>query len=131
MPQPPIHRLLVSLGSNSPQSDCIQQALDTLKEHLCIGETSPLMRTAPVDFPYPSADFWNIILWAETSLTRQEVDSLLQQLEYYAGRDRSTPQLVPLDADLIIWDGEVLKPQDLKRPYFEGFDISRVPNLGA
>ncbi len=78
------------------------------------------MQTKPVDFPYPSADFTNVVLWGHTDKSREELCTLLEELEDYAGRRRDTPALVPLDADLLIWNGEVLKPKDLERPYMQG-----------
>lgn len=112
-----LHRFLISLGSNRPDSHYIDYAVAELRQAFSITRESELMYTEPVDFPYPSSNFWNLILWGETALTKNELLSLLNQLEAHAGRDRSKPHDVPLDADLIIWDEETLKPRDLERPY--------------
>lgn len=112
-------RFIISLGSNTQANEYIPYALSVLRSNLCIDKETELMQTKPVDFPYPSSDFTNVILWGETELSLDEVYKLLRSLEDYAGRRRTTPHLVPLDADLLVWEREVLKPQDLKRPYMK------------
>lgn len=113
-----LHQALISLGSNHAADTHIPYALARLRASLSIVRETELMLTEPVGFPYPSGLFTNVIIKAETALSKGELHRLLHELEAHAGRNRSTPQLVPLDADLIIWDDEVLKPQDLQRPYF-------------
>lgn len=113
-----LHQALISLGSNYEADKYIPYALARLRATLSIERETELMLTEPVGFPYPSGFFTNVIIKAKTELSREKLHQLLHDLEAYAGRNRSTPALVPLDADLIIWENEVLKPQDLQRPYF-------------
>lgn len=120
MSVPSPQHFVLSLGSNIEAERYIPYALETLRRELCITRQTPLMQTKPVDFPYPSADFTNVVLWGHTDKSREELCTLLEELEDYAGRRRDTPALVPLDADLLIWNGEVLKPKDLERPYMQG-----------
>lgn len=115
------HQFIISLGSNHKATEHIPNALAVLRRELYISKESPLMQTEPVDFPYASPKFSNIILWGHCSQAFTELQQLLRTLERLAGRDRGTPHLVPLDADLIVWDSQVLKPQDLERPYFKPY----------
>lgn len=113
-------KFIISLGSNTRAMEYIPYALTELRKVLNIDRETELMRTKPVDFPYPSGDFINVILWGETDLDREEIYDFLHRLEEVAGRERNTPALVPLDADLLVWGDEVLKPKDLERPYMRG-----------
>lgn len=114
-------RFIISLGSNSQAEKYIPYALKELRKALTIDKESELMQTKPVDFPYPSEDFINVVLWGETTLDKEDIYQLLHKLEDHAGRQRSKPALVPLDADLLVWGNDVLKPCDLERPYMKQF----------
>lgn len=112
------HQALISLGSNIDARQHILQALEVLRSSLEVTAESQLLETAPVDFPYHSGPFTNVLLACQTELEESELLDLLHQLEARAGRDRQTPQSVPLDADLITWDEVIRKPEDIQRPYF-------------
>ncbi len=117
----PHHSFVISLGSNSSTPEYVHYALSRLREELSLQRETDLMHTEPIDFPYPSGKFWNVIISGNTHWDKARVTELLAELEHYAGRNRQRPELVPLDADLIIWDDCLLKPQDIKRPYFQPF----------
>lgn len=112
------HRVLLSLGSNTNAEQHIPQALESIRLALLVLGESAIAQTEPVDFPYPSDLFTNVLILAETTLSKQELIDFLHALEQKAGRDRTTPECVTLDADLISWDSEILKARDLQRPYF-------------
>lgn len=115
----PKHRFVISLGSNTDAERHIFKALSVLRLRLTIEGESPVVNTEPVDFPYPTGWFTNVVLVGSTTYTREELVTILHQIEQEEGRDRTTPEQVRLDADLIMWDSEVLKPKDLQRPYFK------------
>lgn len=115
------HHFIISLGSNHNPEHYIPYALVRLREQLDITRESEIMLTDPVNFPYPSGLFTNVILEGMTGLNQGELLYLLHSLEEYAGRDRATPQLVSLDADLITWNDAILKPKDMQRPYFKAY----------
>lgn len=113
------HRFIISLGSNTDATKHIPRALEALRQALDIDYESAQALTDPVDFPYPSGRFTNILLRGTTEQEQAAIYALLHKLEQAAARSRETPTLVTLDADLITWDDEVLKPKDLARPYFK------------
>lgn len=121
MKQSSRHRCIISLGSNHSANLYIPYALERLRQCLYIERESEVMQTEPVNFPYPSGWFTNVILEGTYRGTKAELIKLLDALEAYAGRDRTKPELVALDADLIVWDDAVLKPRDLERPYFKAY----------
>ncbi len=81
------------------------------------------MTTKPIDFPYVSDDFGNIAFLVSTKLELKSFQSVLKRLEVFCGRtqanSRIRPELVPMDLDLIVWNGEVIKAKDLKRSYVQ------------
>lgn len=113
------HNVLISLGSNWEATLHVPRALEVLSRVLEVVHQSEQMSTTPVDFPYPSPPFKNVILECRTSMTEEELSGELLRLEQLSGRDRTTPHLIPLDADIIAWEDEIRKPQDLRRDYFK------------
>lgn len=115
------HNFLISLGSNKGAEQHIGSALLYLRQSLEIALESDIMQTEPVDFPYPSGLFTNVLLWGCTCYDKEKVQKILDCLEQRAGRDRTQRAEITLDADLIIWDRVLLKKQDLQRPYFHPY----------
>lgn len=126
-----LHRFVLTLGSNSQPRQrlaFVQRELGLLAlERLTF---SPARESAPVCFGLSDALFTDIVSVGETHLSQQEFTSLLKDLECRAGRTpeqrRLSPAEIPVDIDLIAWDHQVLKPQDLTRPYL----IQGLQDLG-
>lgn len=118
-----IHWMVLTIGSNTDAQRHVAYVERALGEHFSVCKATQPVQTVPIDFPYASADFTNIVLVAKTTLSQNEVYTILKQLEADCGRtpqSRQThPELVPMDLDLIVWDGEVCKPRDLTRPYVQ------------
>ncbi|MDO4706927.1 MAG: 2-amino-4-hydroxy-6-hydroxymethyldihydropteridine diphosphokinase [Porphyromonadaceae bacterium] len=119
------HRLILTLGTNTGSSLPLDIALSELKQSIVPLGVSPTMQTKPIDFPYPSRPFHNIILVGITSLCYEALCHECKRIEVLSGRTLEqrevSPELIPLDLDIVIWDGKVCKPKDLYRPYvFEG-----------
>lgn len=115
------HRLIITLGSNYNRQANIRYAIGVLADLVPIVDRSEPVMTEPIDFPYNADLFANIVLLCQTEGSQAEVLEILHRLERDCGRtseSRAThPERIDLDADLIAWDGEVLKPRDLSRPY--------------
>ena len=105
-----MNRVLISLGSNTHAEAHIPRALER--------ETAAI-QTEPIDFPYPSGLFTNLLILAYTPMSQADLINLLHDIEQEARRDRKHPEIVTLDLDLIQWNDEVLKPRDTLRPYFK------------
>ncbi len=117
------HQAFLTLGCNVDKEKHIPFVIEQFWERSCMLKQTPLMTTTPIDFPYPSDDFANIGFLMTTNLELKDFKALLKSLEEVCGRTKENslkhPELVPMDLDLIIWDGEVIKPKDLKRPYVQ------------
>ena len=114
-----MNRVLISLGSNTHAEVHIPRALESLHSALTIERETAAIQTEPVDYPYPSGLFTNLLILAYTPMSQADLITLLHNIEQEARRDRKHPEIVTLDLDLIQWNDEVLKPRDTLRPYFK------------
>lgn len=118
-----VHWMILSLGSNVEAERHLPWVEAELERLLVLCGRTRLMQTAPIDFPYPSADFANRLLWAQTDRPLDEILAWLKSLEICCGRTvesrRTRPEYIPMDLDLIAWDGRIYKPRDLSRPYVQ------------
>lgn len=117
------HRFVLTLGSNDSTADRVSWACRRLVE--CLGKDalrfSTPKRSAPISFTLSDAPFTDAVAVGYTALSREELAALLKRLEQEAGRTpeqrQRQPAVIPIDIDLIAWEEEILKPQDLTRPY--------------
>ena len=126
-----LHRFVLTLGSNSQPQEHLAFVRGELERlHLERLTFSPARESAPVCFGLSDAPFTDIVSVGETHLEQEDFARLLKELECRAGRTpdqrRSFPAEIPVDIDLIVWDRQVLKPQDLSRPYL----IQGLEDLG-
>ena len=113
--------LLISLGSNSGGPAKLAEAAVLLRQafgKLTLSspeETAPLQGTGP--------NYFNAVALAQTELPASEVKRLLRTMETRLGRDRSTPDVVAIDLDLLAYGNLVdaslkLPSRDLaERPF--------------
>ena len=69
--------------------------------------------------PEDAKAFLNLIALFETELDRETLQAKLKKLEERLGRDHDDDEegIIPMDLDIIEWNDEVYKPQDMIRPY--------------
>ena len=69
--------------------------------------------------PEDAKAFLNLIALFETELDRETLEAKLKKLEIKLGRDHDDDEegIIPMDLDIIEWNDEVYKPQDMVRPY--------------
>lgn len=117
------HRFVLTLGSNDRPSERITWTLKQLAALPLELRGSTPRSSSPVDFPLSSAPFTDVVLLGYTALELDELQRLLKALEQRAGRTseqrREHPERIPIDIDLITWDGTILKPKDCTRPYLQ------------
>ena len=117
------HRFVLTLGSNDRPSERIAWTLKQLAALPLELRRSTPRSSSPVDFPLSSAPFTDVVLLGYTALELDELQRLLKALEQRAGRTseqrREHPESIPIDIDLITWDGIILKPKDCTRPYLQ------------
>lgn len=64
--------------------------------------------------------YFNAVAAAMTDMTPEQVRAKLKQIERNAGRTALSKNegIVPLDLDLVIWDGRIERQRDFEQPYF-------------
>ena len=110
------HRFVLTLGSNDRPSQQIAWTLEQLAGLPLELRSSTPRSSSPVDFT-------DVVLLGYTALELDELQRLLKELEQRAGRTpeqrQAHPERIPIDIDLITWDGTILKPKDCTRPYLQ------------
>ncbi|WP_272960994.1 2-amino-4-hydroxy-6-hydroxymethyldihydropteridine diphosphokinase [Barnesiella viscericola] len=112
---------LISLASNSPDKQGqMEKAFAELQAMGIVAEASSIYETAPCGNPrHPN--YLNAVVRIDTSAEYQTLHDTLKAMERAHGR---TPQSklsgeIPLDLDIVVWNGETLRPQDYGREYFQ------------
>ena len=109
-------QVFISIGSNVEPERHVARALDALRQRFGAIDVSPVYRTAAVGFE--GDDFLNLVVGFETSLSVEELDGALDELEAQAGRRRTEPRFAPrtLDLDLLLYGDAVIDRDGLKVP---------------
>lgn len=72
--------------------------------------------------------YLNAVAEIESDLSVEELNAILKDMEISEGRDAAarTEGRVPLDADIVIADAEILRPKDFNQYFFKrGFEELR------
>ena len=117
------HRFVLTLGSNDRPSEQIAWTLEQLAGLPLELRSSTPRSSSPVAFPLSSAPVTDVVLLGATARERDDLQRRLKALEQRAGRTpeqrRQHPERIPVDIDLITWNGTILKPKDCTRPYLQ------------
>lgn len=112
---------LISLASNSPDKrEQMEQAFAELRAMGIVARSSSIYETAPYGNPrHPN--YLNAVACIRTAAEYPVLYDTLKEMERAHGR---TPQSklsgeIPLDIDIVVWNGETLRPQDYERDYFK------------
>lgn len=112
------NRIILCLGSNWDKEKNMERAVEMLRAHFVFIRFSHPVYTEPVDCPLPIA-FLNCVavLYSEESLW--QVKNVLKDIECRIGRkpEDKFHGRVPIDIDLLQWNDQVLKTEDLTRKY--------------
>ncbi|MBL6453416.1 MAG: 2-amino-4-hydroxy-6-hydroxymethyldihydropteridine diphosphokinase [Porphyromonas sp.] len=113
------NKAIVSIGSNEHRTTNVKEVMELLKKYFPTIRFSTPQLTDPVDMPEDAKPFLNLIALFETELDCEALDAKLKKLETKLGRDRDDDEegVIPMDLDIIKWNDEVYKPQDMVRPY--------------
>ncbi len=114
------NRALLCLGSNWDKERNMERAAEMLRAHFVSICFSRPVYTEPVDSPL-SAMFLNRIAVLYTEESPERIRDILKDIECRVGRrpeDKSRGS-VPIDIDLLRWNDQVLKAEDLTRAYVQ------------
>ncbi|MCC8114142.1 MAG: 2-amino-4-hydroxy-6-hydroxymethyldihydropteridine diphosphokinase [Bacteroidales bacterium] len=112
-------KAILCLGSNvADANQHIARALELLKSQGC-----EVLKTTN---NYPSASgYSNRVVEVGTMMGHEELKSLAKQIEILEGRQPWMKEagIVPIDIDVVMYGGAVVRPLDYATPYFtEGYN---------
>lgn len=112
------HSCVLCLGSNYNRHLHMEEARKALMELFLTIRFSEEMTTEAIGDKFLSP-FSNQVAKLETSLTIEEIRSLLKKIEKDNGRlpEDKEQGIVKLDIDLLMYDDLTLKPNDMEKDY--------------
>lgn len=113
------HQCLLCMGSNADSSaHHLSDARMSLQASFPDIRFGRLMETQAIGSGFHSP-FRNQLARFSTALSADSLHRLFKELERRSGRlpEDKPAGIVKLDIDLLVYDGEVLKPEDMEREY--------------
>lgn len=111
----------ILLASNSNGKENINMAQNRLKElfpiEICfsdIVESAPIDKNGMVKSDEPN--YLNVLCLAQSDASLDRIQLLLKQMELLMGRRKGSE--VVIDLDLVVWNGEILRPWDVNQTYY-------------
>lgn len=122
-----LNKIILSLGSNRESEANIRRADELLRGFLDTVTFSEALCTEAVGLP-EGGQFLNQVAIGYTDKQPEAIWQTLKQMERQLGRtpDGKATGCIPIDIDLLQWNGLVLKPADLER----GYIVSLLRTLG-
>jgi 2-amino-4-hydroxy-6-hydroxymethyldihydropteridine diphosphokinase len=113
-----VNKVIIGFGSNIDPLNNIREAIKILEETVEVVKVSRLVRTAPIGIS-DQPDFINGAVRINTSLQKDELRTLLKNIEDRLGRDRSLPRFGPrtIDLDLVVWNETIIDPDYYNRSF--------------
>lgn len=113
-----LNKIILSLGANNNSEINIAAADDLLRSNFVSIHFSEPVYTEPIG-DIKTGLFLNQVAIAYTSNYPDEINKILKQVERALGRTPESKEqgIIPIDIDLLQWNEQVLKPDDLQRDY--------------
>lgn len=112
----------ILLASNSNGIENIDNAQNRLKELFPKGICfSGILESTPIDKhgmeKFDAPNYLNSICLAQSDESLDRIQFLLKQMETMMGRIKGSE--VVIDLDLVVWNGEILRPWDVNQTYYK------------
>lgn len=114
------NQIIIALGSNTNPRQNMERASSAIELLLPDIRWSEAVYTAPEACSNPAL-FLNRVGIAHTSLPVADLIRHFKQIERALGRvpENKHQGIIPMDIDLLQWNSELLKPDDLQRSYIK------------
>lgn len=111
-------KVVIGLGANWNGEEQIKAADKLLKNYFNKISFSEGVYTEPIGMSQSNL-FFNQVAIAYTSRPIEEVKNALKSMEKQLGRTPHSKQqgIIPIDIDLLQWNDQILKLQDLERAF--------------
>lgn len=118
------NKVTLSLGSNNgDRTAFVSDALGWLHRILSVINHSSIYETP--ELHGKGAPYMNAVVTGETDKEFSILNNAIKQYECSCGRNAETRKrgIVPIDIDIVIWNGEILRPADYNHSFFRiGFE---------
>lgn len=125
-------RATLCVGSNhADRREAVERGMEFLRGLLPEEfEASPIYETPPVSGV--GRRYMNCVVRGLTTLDAASLNTRLKEYEVACGRTAEAREAgrVPIDIDIVIWDGVVLRPRDFSHSFFQLGYSSLVPGGG-
>ena len=112
--------VILCLGSNvEPRLERINEALIKIAEVAAIQSLSEAHESD--DITNRSCSYINMLVCCRTELSQSEFTNQISEIETICGRNDESyiTGVVEIDIDIVIWNNEIVAPDDYNRPYFQ------------
>lgn len=117
-------RAVIGIGSNTPdRTERVAAAIGWLGSVFSEGFHSSAYVTRALNGHDP--DYLNAVMSVESDRPMDEVNTMLKDYERTSGRTAVSKLHgeVPIDLDIVVWDGRIVRPKDFGYRYFlQGYD---------
>ncbi len=116
-----MNKALISLASNDKDKQQILANIEeTLRHHVTVIRQTPVYLTTAVGTAL-SSEYANALMLVETEETYESLRHSFKIYEQQAGRTALSKLqgIVPLDIDIISWNGIIIKQKDLQYEYMK------------
>lgn len=113
-----MNKALLSIGTNTDREENLSLSHELLNSKFSEISYSKTSVTSPYGDNYKN-DFLNQLAVIYTNMTKESVIELLKGIERKLGREASDKKngIVKIDIDLVIWNDDILKPNEINRRY--------------
>ncbi len=113
-----MNRALICIGSNDDRDSNLLVCKSLLEKSFGTVFYSKTSVTTPYGESYKQ-DFLNQLAVLYTEMKKEDVMNSLKEIERLMGRKQEDKSigLVKIDVDLLSWNKEILKPEDMQRRY--------------
>lgn len=115
-----MNKLVISIGSNSKDREWqVENCIKWLKSKLSGVSHSEIYNSAASNGKDP--DYLNVVMKAKCREDFAEINKKLKDYESVCGRTPLSKQTgeIPMDLDIIIWNGEIVRERDFNQKYFQ------------
>ena len=116
------HSIILSLGTNVNDGiDTLCKAEQILRSWIKLDSCSRMLKNPAIGMKEGTNDFYNMLIKTKTTLPLQDIMLLVKKLESMMGNTTQLRSMgiIRMDMDIIIWDDEIIKPNDTEREYYK------------
>lgn len=110
--------IVVGVGSNAPDRvELMKQVIEMLKNALEAPQASEVYETLSIS-PEAQSPFLNAVVAGFTHKNHDDFVAECKEWEQKHGRADAAPGIIPIDLDVVIYNGKIVRPTDFERSYF-------------